>query len=280
MDDFWTDFVNEPAAAPSLDALVAHLNPAQQAAVTQIEGPLLILAGPGSGKTRVITHRIAYMIAHGIPSYQIVALTFTNKAANEMRSRLASLAPEHLAWTGTFHKFCARLLRVHSGLVGLAENYSIYDTQDSRRLLKQAIENVNIDTRHYSPDRLSSHLSELKNRGVLAGEFQPKPGVALDSILFRIYPEYQKLLKQANAVDFDDLLLYSVELLRDNPELRQSYDEKYAYFMVDEYQDTNTAQYQLIRLLNYNVRNLGRDGGSRSVDLRLARRKHSEYLEF
>ena len=259
MEDFWTDFVNSDSVATTSD-LVESLNPAQKVAVEAIEGPLLVLAGPGSGKTRVITHRIAYMIASGIPSHQIVALTFTNKAADEMKKRLETLAPNHMAWTGTFHKFCARLLRMHAGMVGLSENYTIYDMQDSRQILKQTIENLEIDKKHYPPEKLAPMIGEAKNAGILADEFQPRPGRPNDAILQRVYPEYQSLLRAANAVDFDDLLLYSVELLRDNPELRRAYDEKYKYFMVDEYQDTNTAQYQLIRLLNYDVRNLAVTG--------------------
>ena len=259
MDDFWNEFVNTQSSATP-DELVQSLNPAQKVAVEQIEGPLLILAGPGSGKTRVVTHRIAYMIAQGVPSHQIVALSFTNKAADEMKKRLGALAPEHMAWTGTFHKFCARLLRMHAGMVGLAENYTIYDMQDARQILKQAIENLGIDKKHYPAEKVAPLIGEVKNAGILADEFQPRPGRPNDSILLRVYPEYQNLLRAANAVDFDDLLLYSVELLRDNPELRRAYDEKYAYFMVDEYQDTNLAQYQLIRLLNYDVRNLAVTG--------------------
>ncbi len=259
-EDFWTGFESAGEASPSLESLVNTLNPSQRAAVEKVEGPLLILAGPGSGKTRVITHRIAYMIASGIPSYQIVALTFTNKAANEMRLRLESLAPDHMAWTGTFHKFCARTLRMHASMVGLAENFTIYDTGDSKKILKQAIANLEVDLRHYSPESMIHHVSSVKNRGVLADEYEPRPGIPLEAILARLYPEYQRLLRDANAVDFDDLLLYAVELFRDNPEIRQAYDEKYAYFMVDEYQDTNTAQYKLIRLLNYNLKNLAVTG--------------------
>ncbi len=260
-DDFWGDSGYEfggPISDP--EQLTANLNPAQQQAVQQIDGPLLVLAGPGSGKTRVITHRIAYMIALGIPSHNILALTFTNKAAEEMRLRLNSLAPSQKSWTGTFHKFCARMLRVHAPMVGLSENFTIYDTGDSRKVIKQAVENTEVDLRHYSVDRLSQEISNLKNRGVIAHEFTPRPGVPLEAIAGRVYVEYQKLLQMANGVDFDDLLLYAVQLLQDNPELREAFDQKYSYFMVDEYQDTNLAQYKLIRLLNHTVQNLAVTG--------------------
>jgi DNA helicase-2/ATP-dependent DNA helicase PcrA len=240
--------------------LLNGLNEPQQSAVQCTEGPLLIIAGPGSGKTRVITHRIAYMIASGIPSHHIVALTFTNKAADEMRNRLARLAPKNLTWAGTFHKFCARLLRRHAPMVGLQENFTIYDMGDSRSVLKQAIGNAEVDLRHYSPDKLANEISNLKNNGLSHERFVPRPGNALDNILRKVYPEYQKLLQMANGVDFDDLLLHCVELLRESPELRESLDRKFAYMMVDEYQDTNLSQYQLIRLLNLSVQNLAVTG--------------------
>ena len=244
----------------STDEILSPLNANQRRAVEQIDGPLLILAGPGSGKTRVITHRIANMIAQGISSHNIVALTFTNKAADEMRLRLSKLAPKNQAWTGTFHRFCSRMLRQHAALVGLSPNFTIYDMGDSKKVIKQAIENVNVDTKHYSPDKLSSEVSNVKNNGVTAEDFQPRPGHSLDSIIGKVYPEYQKLLRQANGVDFDDLLLHAVNLLRISPDLRETLDRTFAYMMVDEYQDTNLAQYQLIRLLNHSVQNLAVTG--------------------
>lgn len=240
--------------------LLTGLNVAQQTAVEHIDGPLLILAGPGSGKTRVITHRIAWMIAQGIPSWQIVALTFTNKAADEMRNRLKKLSPGNLTWTGTFHRFCSRLLRQYAPLVGLQENFTIYDMGDSKKVLKHAIENAEVDVKHFSADKLHNAISNVKNDGVSVENFIPRAGNVLDKILSKVYPEYQKLLQMANGVDFDDLLLHCVDLLRDNPELREGLDLKYNYMMVDEYQDTNRAQYQLIRLLNHNVQNLAVTG--------------------
>ena len=240
--------------------LLHGLNDAQRSAVTQTEGPLLIIAGPGSGKTRVITHRIAYMIAQGIPSWQIVALTFTNKAADEMRNRLNKLSPGNLTWAGTFHRFCSRMLRQYAPLVGLQENYTIYDMGDSKKVLKHAVANAEIDVKHFSADKIGNEISNLKNNGVSVEHFIPRPGNVMDKILSKVYPEYQKLLQMANGVDFDDLLLHCVDLLRDNPELREGLDMKYGYMMVDEYQDTNRAQYQLIRLLNHNVQNLAVTG--------------------
>jgi len=240
--------------------LVAPLNPAQQSAVQKIEGPLLIVAGPGSGKTRVITHRIAYMIANGIPSQKIVALTFTNKAADEMRKRLSLLAPENFTWAGTFHRFCSRLLRVHASMVGLQENFTIYDMTDTKKVVKQAIENTEVDLRHYAADAVGREISNVKNVAITPENFQPRIGNVMDKIVSQVYPEYQKLLQMANAVDFDDLLMHTVDLLTQNNELREALDHRFQYMMVDEYQDTNVAQYQLIRLLNHNTQNLAVTG--------------------
>jgi DNA helicase-2/ATP-dependent DNA helicase PcrA len=240
--------------------LVAPLNEAQQSAVQQIDGPLLIVAGPGSGKTRVITHRIAYMIAKGVPSQKIVALTFTNKAADEMRKRLSLLAPENFTWAGTFHRFCSRLLRVHASMVGLQENFTIYDMTDTKKVIKQAIENTEVDLRHYNPDAIGREISNVKNVAITPEKFQPRTGNVMDKIVSQVYPEYQKLLQMANAVDFDDLLMHTVDLLTQNNELRTALDHRFEYMMVDEYQDTNVAQYQLIRLLNHNLQNLAVTG--------------------
>lgn len=240
--------------------LLESLNESQRAAVTHVDGPILILAGPGSGKTRVITHRIAYMISQGVPSSSIVALTFTNKAADEMRVRLERLVGSTQTWTGTFHRFCSRLIRQNANMIGLSENFTIYDMGDSKKVMKQAIENAEVNPRHFTADAISSQISNLKSSAVTSEEFEPAPGHVMHSIVARVYPEYQKLLQMANAVDFDDLLLGAVDLLRHNPELRESLDLTYQYVMVDEYQDTNIAQYQLIRLLNHNIRNLGVTG--------------------
>ena len=219
-----------------------------------------MLAGPGSGKTRVISHRVAFLIEQGIPSRSIIALTFTNKAAKEMRTRISRLVAGGQMWTGTFHRFCSRLLRNYANMIGLSENFTIYDTSDSKKVIKQAIQNSEIKLQHHTPDSIFERISNLKNASVHHNDFSPAAGDYVGNIISRVYPEYQKLLQMANAVDFDDLLLHSVDLLKHNPELRESLDMTYQYMMVDEYQDTNLAQYQLIRLLNHNIRNLGVTG--------------------
>ncbi|MCX7426690.1 MAG: UvrD-helicase domain-containing protein [Planctomycetia bacterium] len=243
-----------------MDALLRDLTPAQREAVRHVEGPLLILAGPGSGKTRVITHRIAYLLAQGVPCQQILALTFTNKAADEMAQRVERLAPGQPVWVSTFHRFCARLLRRYAPLAGIQENYTIYDVDDSRRALRRAIERLKIDVSLYPPDPISVGISWAKNRLISPDDYRPRPGNALGDVIKRIYPAYQKLLASCNAVDFDDLLLHTATLLRDNPEVRAQLDQRYRFVLVDEYQDTNLAQYAIVRALSIDHPNLAVTG--------------------
>ena len=245
---------------PADTDLLASLNPSQKAAASHVDGPLLILAGPGSGKTRVIIHRVAHMIAQGVPSHQIVALTFTNKAADEMRARLDDVLNEHHAWTGTFHRFCSRLLRVYSPLVGLHENFTIYDHGDSKRVLKQAVNESKVPLSHYSVDQIHNKISFAKSNAYLPDHWSEVATSHLDKIVAKIYPAYQKLLREANAMDFDDMLMYVVQILRENPDLREELDAKHRYLSVDEYQDTNTAQYLILKGLSQTHRNLAVTG--------------------
>ncbi|MCA9239808.1 MAG: UvrD-helicase domain-containing protein, partial [Planctomycetales bacterium] len=210
------------------------LNSAQQEAVEHIEGPLLILAGPGSGKTRVVTHRIAYLLKQGEYASQILALTFTNKAASEMRTRVERLAPGERVWVSTFHRFGARLLREYADLVGLGPNFTIYDTADSRATLKRVIEAEKIPTMHYSVDRIAAGISSAKNKLITADEYQPRSSSPLSSVVARAYPAYQERLLASSAVDFDDLLLHVAKMLRDNPEVRAELDSRFRYVLVDE----------------------------------------------
>lgn len=242
------------------DYLLEGLNAAQREAVRHIEGPLLILAGPGSGKTRVVTHRIAWLLEHGIAPDQVLALTFTNKAAEEMRSRVERLAPGHSVWVGTYHRFAARFLRRHAGLVGLQENYTIYDAEASARALRRAIQRAKIDPAPFNPEQIRSRISWLKSQFTFPDAYQPRAGYPLGELVRRVYPEYQALLLQSNAVDFDDLLLHAATILRDCPEIRQSLDERYQFVLVDEYQDTNLAQYAIARALSIDYPNLAVTG--------------------
>jgi len=235
-----------------MDDILRDLNPAQREAAGHIDGPLLILAGPGSGKTRVVTHRIANLLQSGIPAWQIAALTFTNKAAEEMRSRVETLAPGQPVWMGTFHRFCAQLLRRYSALVGLSENYSIYDTS--------AIEAAEVSTSHTSPEKIAAAISRAKNRLVTPDMMSDQAMNPSDKVASQVYPVYQQQLRTANAADFDDLLMHIAQLLRENPELRHDLDAKYRYILVDEYQDTNLAQYAIVRSLSIDHPNLAVTG--------------------
>ena len=240
--------------------VLASLTPTQRDAAQHIEGPLLILAGPGSGKTRVVTHRIAHMIGQGIPAWHVLALTFTNKAGAEMRQRVERLVARRGVWMGTFHSFCARLLRNHARLVGLKENYTIYDTDDSKKALKQAIADSGVTLTHTSPETIAAAISWAKNRLITAYQYKPREGDPVGAIVEKLYPEYQKRLLESNAADFDDLLMHVATLLRENPELRSGLDERFRYVLVDEYQDTNLAQYAIVRALSIDYPNLAVTG--------------------
>jgi len=243
-----------------MDHLFDGLTSAQREAVLHVEGPLLVLAGPGSGKTRVITHRIAYLLRQGIPDRQILALTFTNKAAEEMRSRVERLTAGEHVWVGTFHRFCARLLRKYARLVGLQENYTIYDTDDSLRALRQAIASLRLESAPVAAETIASAISWAKNNLIPPAEYQPRFALAPGPLIQRVYQAYKDYLVQSNAADFDDLLLHVVTLLRENPEVRADLDQQYRFILVDEYQDSNLAQYAIVRALSIDYPNLAVTG--------------------
>jgi DNA helicase II / ATP-dependent DNA helicase PcrA len=236
------------------------LTPSQQRAVEQTEGPLLVLAGPGSGKTRVITRRIARIIEQGVPPSRVLAITFTNKAAGEMAERVARLLPGTRIWISTFHRFCARLLRSRAGAVGLKSNFTILDTDDQRRIIRSVVKDLNFDPVTFAPERIAERISRAKNDLLSAEAFsqarQERIGDLFDSVVVKVYPEYQRRLRESNAVDFDDLLLDVVQILAENPEIRQELDERFRYILVDEYQDTNLAQYQIVAGLSRDYPNL------------------------
>lgn len=243
-----------------MDPLLTGLTDAQREAVTHCEGPLIILAGPGSGKTRVVTHRVAWLLKQGVPGRQILALTFTNKAAEEMSHRIQRLADDPSVWVGTFHRFCARLLRKYAPLVGLQENYTIYDVDDSVRALREAIGRLKLDVDHFPPNALAKAISWAKNQLIAPNEYQPRPGHALAGVVQDVYPAYQNQLAASNAADFDDLLFHVAAILRDNPEVRAGLDGRYRFILLDEYQDTNLAQYAIARALSIDYPNLAVTG--------------------
>ena len=235
--------------------LLAGLNDAQAEAVLATEGPLLIVAGPGSGKTRVVTHRIAYLVREcDVRAFRVAAVTFTNRAAREMRDRIQGLqVPDaESAFAGTFHSFCARMLRRYGEGVGLDSNYTIYDAEDQLGLIKQAMQMADVDEKRNPPRAIQGVISRAKSLMVdsvgLARRAQDE-GDYHAELAARVYHHYEELLGRSNAVDFDDLLMRAVQLLQENRDVREDYHRRYRYLMVDEFQDTNIAQYRLARLL-------------------------------
>jgi DNA helicase-2/ATP-dependent DNA helicase PcrA len=229
---------------------IASLNEAQQRAATHVEGPLLVLAGPGSGKTRVVTHRVAHLIATGVPAHQIVALSFTNKAADEMRRRVADLVGPQPVEMGTFHRFAARLLRRHARQVGLTSDYSILDPDDAGAVLKRVAKQAGLTLTHTPIDRIAGIISRAKNDLLTPETFEPRWGRPADEIARKLWPRYQESLLRANSVDFDDLLVHVARLLTDDPGLRAELDARHRFILVDEYQDTNAVQYCILRGLS------------------------------
>jgi DNA helicase-2/ATP-dependent DNA helicase PcrA len=232
----------------------ADLTPSQFAAVEHFTGPLLVLAGPGSGKTRVITRRIARLIDRGVSPRDILAITFTNKASREMAERVEKLLPGQRVWVTTFHKFCARLLREYGGAVSIGPNFSIFDTGDQQQLIKQVLHDENVDATHFPPAKIGWQISQAKNELITPEQFvaryEERVGNHLEAIVARVYPKYQQRLLDANAVDFDDLLVHVAVMLEREPDLRMELDQRFRFILVDEYQDTNRAQYQIVAALS------------------------------
>ena len=235
------------------------LNPMQRAAVTTIDGPLLINAGPGSGKTRVITHRVAYLVRDcGVYPYRIAAVTFTNKAAREMRDRLRPLLGEDAErlTVATFHAFCATVLRSAGDRIGLDRGFVIYDDTDQIAMVKRAMEDAGVDPKTFAPRAVLSAISGAKSKLLDAEAFRLAQENPYDEIVHRVYDVYERLLAQSSAVDFDDLLLKVYQLLHDVPEVAERYQRRYAQFMVDEFQDTNVVQYAIAKKISEANRNL------------------------
>ncbi|MCX6005138.1 MAG: DNA helicase PcrA [Chloroflexi bacterium] len=239
--------------------VLSGLNPAQKEAVKHIEGPLLILAGPGSGKTRVITHRIAYLVKTcGASPRRIMAVTFTNKPAREMKERLEKLlgqVAESLT-VGTFHAICARILRQDGKPVGLDTNFVIYDEEDQLSLIKQCLQDLDLDPKQYNPQKIRNAISHAKSQHLTSAGFASESGSYWEEVVARVYGRYQEQLEQSNAVDFDDLLMKVVHLFEKHPDILEKYQSRYMHLLVDEFQDTNITQYKLIRMLGGKHRNV------------------------
>jgi DNA helicase II / ATP-dependent DNA helicase PcrA len=246
-------------AVASPETYLADLNPAQREAVLHTEGPLLVVAGAGSGKTRVLTHRVAHLIAAvGVQPNEILAITFTNKAAGEMRSRLEDLLPEvaRRIWILTFHAACGRILRREAPRLGYKTNFTIYDQADQVRLVKQCLEELERDPKRFPAKGIHEHISSAKNQLIGPAEYRNRVDSFYDQTVAEVYDLYQRRLFAANAVDFDDLLMLTVDVLERFPEAKERWQKAFRYILVDEYQDTNHAQYRLLQLLAEKHRNV------------------------
>jgi len=236
------------------------LTPAQLEAVTHSEGPLLVLAGAGSGKTRVITRRIAYLVNEGVPPWNILAITFTNKAAQEMRSRVEDLVGEGRIEVSTFHSFAARVLRRYAEAVGVSAHFTIYDEADATRVIKGILAELKFDTTHWKPEALQATISLAKNRLEDVEDFRRRRSGYAQEVTARVYARYRDYMIDHDALDFDDLLMKLVRLMQSQPEILQELRDEYRYLLIDEYQDTNQAQYLIARLLVEESRNLTATG--------------------
>ena len=241
--------------------ILDQLNPAQVEAVETLSGPILILAGAGSGKTKTLTHRIANLIVHGVPPQNILAVTFTNKAAKEMRTRLwnlvepeqAAIAPDppynFMPYVGTFHGICVKILRQEHEAAGLDRDFVIYDTEDQQSLIKRIIKNLNIDDKSLKPKSVQSIISKCKNEGTSAEEYGASALYPKQKNIAKIFERYEIEKAKSNALDFDDLLIFTVRLFKNNQEVRDDWRKRFKHILIDEYQDTNVVQYKLIKLL-------------------------------
>ena len=239
--------------------ILGGLNPEQRKAVQATDGPVMIIAGPGSGKTRTLTHRIAYLLAAGkARPHEIIALTFTNKAAREMKQRVQQLVGERTKgmWVGTFHASFARLLRREGDKIGYSRDFSIYDTDDSKRIVKAQLNRLNIDTSRFKPRTLQRLISSAKNEMITPQEYANMARGAMQEKAAQVYPGYQQTLRQSNAMDFDDLLIKPVELFDQHEDVLEKYQQRWQYIHIDEYQDTNHAQYVLAKKLAGGHQNL------------------------
>ena len=237
------------------DELLAGLNPQQQEAVAHVGSPLLVVAGAGSGKTRVLTRRIAYLMARrGVKPYEILAITFTNKAAGEMKERVTELVGPiaKSMWVSTFHSACVRLLRQEVERLGYSSSFTIYDSADSQKLIQKVCESLNLDSKRFPPRQFQNIISNAKNELQTPYEFLSKATNQFDTIAADVYTMYEKRLKQSNAMDFDDLIMKTVEVLQKFPEAKARFRSRFRHILVDEYQDTNHAQYQLVKELTGN----------------------------
>src|SRR3990172_3614303 len=237
-------------------SLLQDITDNQREAITHIEGPLLVVAGAGSGKTRVITRRIGYLMSQGVNPYNILAITFTNKAADEMGERVKQFSSHKGLWVSTFHKMCSRILRSNIDRLGYSRDFSIYDTIDQLNRVKSIMAELQLDTAQWKPRTIASSISNAKNKLIGPEAFASTASGYYNRTVAQIYTKYESLLKANNALDFDDLLVKSVELFKKHPDVLEMYQDKFKFILVDEYQDTNYTQYTITRLLAGKYRNI------------------------
>lgn len=236
--------------------LLKNLNKEQIEAVKTIDGPVLVMAGAGSGKTKVLTTRIAYLIEEGIPSYNILAITFTNKAAAEMRDRVSNLIGDASSFIGTFHSLGVRIIRENHDILGLPNNFTIIDSDDTNTIIKKLLKEMNLDSKQYSPSYVRNRISFIKNQMLTDGELDRLFNTPMDKVVVEIYHRYNNKLKTSASVDFDDLLLLPVNLFKERKDILEYYQDKYRYILIDEYQDTNPVQYKLSVMLSNKYKNI------------------------
>lgn len=236
--------------------LLKNLNKEQIEAVKTIDGPVLVMAGAGSGKTKVLTTRIAYLIEEGIPSYNILAITFTNKAAAEMRDRVSNLIGDVSSFIGTFHSLGVRIIRENHDILGLPNNFTIIDSDDTNTIIKKLLKEMNLDSKQYSPSYVRNRISFIKNQMLTDGELDRLFNTPMDKVVVEIYHRYNNKLKTSASVDFDDLLLLPVNLFKEHKDILEYYQDKYRYILIDEYQDTNPVQYKLSVMLSNKYKNI------------------------
>lgn len=236
--------------------LLKNLNKEQIEAVKTIDGPVLVMAGAGSGKTKVLTTRIAYLIEEGIPSYNILAITFTNKAAAEMRDRVSNLSGDVSSFIGTFHSLGVRIIRENHDVLGLPNNFTIIDSDDTNTIIKKLLKEMNLDSKQYSPSYVRNRISFIKNQMLTDGELDRLFNTPMDKVVVEVYHRYNNKLKTSASVDFDDLLLLPVNLFKERKDILEYYQDKYRYILIDEYQDTNPVQYKLSVMLSNKYKNI------------------------
>ncbi|MGE3803020.1 MAG: ATP-dependent helicase, partial [Candidatus Kapaibacterium sp.] len=260
------------------DDFVSDLNDVQREAVMNTDGPTLIVAGAGSGKTRVLTCRIAWILSNGVEPWRLLALTFTNKAAREMKERIGAIVGERRAaplWMGTFHSVFSRILRREAEALGYTSSFTIYDTDDSLSVIRQIMAGRGISPQDYAPKAIRNRISAAKNSMINPGLYRAQVGNALEERVARVYEDYELKLKLSNAMDFDDLLVKTIELFELRPEILEAWQDQFRYVLIDEYQDTNRAQYTVVKLLagkHQNICVVGDDAQSiyrfRGADIR------------